>query len=120
MKGRLGIVLFLIFLAGCGDSASVRTVKAGKLAHCSQQTVEQAVNRLFISPKWTSCPGPGWEAAEEVLVQVTGKIRAQGQEMPAQLHFIIDESNGNIDVLAFELSGVRQQNAMSFFAKACE
>jgi len=40
--------------------------------------------------------------------------------MPAQLHFIIDESNGNIDLLAFELGGVLQQNPMSFFAKACE
>ena len=120
MKKRLIFVLFLVFLAGCGDSASVRTVKAGKLTNCSQPTIERAVSRLFISPKWTSCPGAVWEAAEEVLVQVTGKIRVQGQDIPAELHFIIDESNGNIDLLAFELGGVHQQDAMSFFAKACE
>ena len=43
MRFRLGILVLVFFLVGCGDSSAIKLVKSGKLNNCNK-TVEQAVN----------------------------------------------------------------------------
>lgn len=123
MKIRACLVaLLLVFLAGCGDSKPIQIVKAGKLNNCSQPTMEQAIARVFPSPKWTSEKAPGDVKGGDSIVSVRGKLQFKGQETDGELQFVVNQQAGTFDITTFKLNGVAQTReiATAFFSSACQ
>jgi hypothetical protein len=109
MKKFQSIVLVLVlFLSACSESAEIKMIKEGKLNNYPEKTIGEAVDGFFGNPKWEKL------IAEDGLtyVNVSGKMTFMEKEVDGLLQFKISESGDRFEVNSFEMNEIPQNKLM--------
>jgi len=104
----LGIFVISVFSCGSGDSNIINIVRNGKLSDHPENTVGEAIDSFFDSPRWEASIAPDGRN----YVNVTGDIAYMGKTVKTVLQFKVDPGDRTFEIIALEMNGVPQNMSM--------
>jgi hypothetical protein len=104
----LGIFVISVFSCGSGDSKIINIVRNGKLSAHPENTVGEAIDSFFVSPRWKATITPDGQN----YVNATGDIAYLGKTLKTVLQFKVDPGDETFEINGFELDGVPQDTLM--------
>jgi hypothetical protein len=104
----LGIFVISVFSCGSGDSKIINIVRNGKLSDYPENTVGEAIDSFFVSPKWEARIGQDGRN----YVNATGDIAYMGKTVKTFLQFKVDPGDEAFEINGFEIDGVPQNMVM--------
>jgi len=106
------------FMHALGNGEDITLVKEGYLQAYPDVPIGKAIDNFMASPSWTS--GQSKEGLH--LANVSGRIQYMDKPVQATIQFIVYKESGTLEVYAFEMNGIPQNNLMkaSLTAKMCE
>ena len=112
----IAILLIIVGVFGCAEDPSISMVKGGVLDSCPDKNMDEMVNGLLGSPKWSS----GISEDGQKFVNIEGRLTYAEKEVDGLIQFLVNDDR--FEFSAFEINEVPQSVliANALLEKMCE